>query len=98
MSERHQPLLRRLPWRIGRVLFWAGIAVIAAFGVVFMFANYPWFGVGVVLVTLLLVAHSERRRRLNQRASESARRRGRAQLDLSNELDPPTESHRDAVS
>ena len=98
MSERQQPLLRRLPRRIGDVLLWAGFAVIAAFGVVFTFANSPWFGVGVVLVTLLLVAHSERRRRLKQRASESARRRSRAQLDLSTGLDPSRESHRDAVS
>jgi hypothetical protein len=77
---------------------WTGLAVILAFGVVFTFANYPWFGGVVVSVTLVLLAHAERRRRLNQRASESARRRSRAQLDLSKGLDPPTESHRDAVS
>ena len=87
MSKEQRPRLRRLPRQIGRALFWAGIAVIAAFGVVFTFANYPWFGVSVVLVTLLLVAHWERRRRQNQRASESARRRSRAQLDRSKELD-----------
>jgi hypothetical protein len=35
------------------VLFWTGLLVLAAFGIVFTFANYPWFGIGVVLVSLL---------------------------------------------
>jgi hypothetical protein len=77
MSERQQPLLKRLPRRIGSVLLWAGLLLIAAFGVVFTFANYPWFGVGVALVILLLTGYSERKRRARQEAREMARRRDR---------------------
>lgn len=70
------------------MLLWTGLLVLAAFGIVFTFANYPWFG--VVLVSLLLIAHSERIRRRNQRASEGARRRDRArQRDLPDPWDPP---------
>ena len=81
------------------MLFWAGLLVLGAFGIFFTFANYPSFGIGVVLVVLLLTAYSERRRRANQRASESARKRDRARgRDLSHGQDQPDGPHGDATT
>jgi hypothetical protein len=69
------------------------------FGIVFTFANYPLLGAGIVLVTLVAIAYSERRRRANRRASESARRRDRLQWgELPGLLDPPDEPHGDATT
>lgn len=63
---------------------WATVLVLGAFGIYFTFANYLWFGIGVVLVALLLTAYSERNRRKEQRARESVRRRDRVRSgDLS---------------
>jgi hypothetical protein len=70
---RHGRLLRR----VGSVLFWTAVAVLGIFGLYFSFANYPWFGVAVVLAALLLIGYSERKRRATQRAAETARRRAR---------------------
>ena len=72
---RKQPqprLVERLLRRGGSLLLWAGVLVLAAFGIVFSFANYPWFGTAVVLLTLLAIGYSERRRRI---AHEARRRR-----------------------
>jgi hypothetical protein len=59
------------------VPIWGGVLVLGAFGTYFTFANYPLFGIGVVLVGLILAAQSERRRRRRQRDRESVRRRDR---------------------
>jgi hypothetical protein len=64
---------------------WTGLIVLGTFGVYFSFANYPAFGVGVVLSILLLIGSAERSRRGRQRALERARRRDRTQnRDASN--------------
>jgi hypothetical protein len=60
-------------------LLWAGALVLAAFGIVFSFANYPWFGTAIVLLTLLAIGRSERRRRI---AHEARRRRQAQSRDL----------------
>jgi flagellar biosynthesis component FlhA len=70
-------MLEQLMRRVGSVLFWAGVLVLGGFGVVFSFANYPWFGIGVVLLILLLAGYRERRRRTAQKARDTARRRDR---------------------
>jgi hypothetical protein len=71
------------------VLFWVGVLLIGAFGVVFTFTNYPLLGIGIVLVALLLIASWERRRRRAHRALVVARRQARTRrLDRSNGLDP----------
>jgi hypothetical protein len=75
--KRPQQLLERLMRRVGSVLFWAGVLVLGAFGIFFSFANYPWFGIGVVLLILLLAGYSERNRRTRQKARETARRQDR---------------------
>lgn len=62
--------------RASSALFWGGLLVLGVFGTAFTFANYPLFGVGVVLLVVLLAAYSERERRRKQRARESARRAG----------------------
>lgn len=81
------------------MLFWAGVLIIGAFGIFFTFANYPSLGVGIVLVTLVATAYSERRRRVNRRASESARRRDRMRFgDLSDGLDLPDGPHGDRAT
>jgi uncharacterized membrane protein YbhN (UPF0104 family) len=72
-------LLQRLLRPVVVVLFWAGVLVLGAFGIYFSFANYPSFGIAVVLSILLVLGYSERERRKRQRASERARRRHRAQ-------------------
>jgi uncharacterized membrane protein YbhN (UPF0104 family) len=72
-------LLQRLLRPVVAVLFWAGVLVLGAFGIYFSFANYPSFGIAVVLSILLVLGYSERERRKRQRASERARRRHRAQ-------------------
>jgi hypothetical protein len=53
------------------------MVVLGAFGVYFSFANYPVFGIGVVLLILLLTGYSEQKRRTKQKAREAARRRER---------------------
>jgi len=63
--------------RVGSVLFWTAVVVLGAFGMYFSFANYPWFGAGVVLVIVLLIGNSERKRRATQKAREAARRQHR---------------------
>lgn len=72
-QRRHGRLLRR----VGSVLLWAVVVVLGAFGIYFSFANYPWFGVAVVVLALLLVGYSERTRRAERAAAEAARRRNR---------------------
>jgi drug/metabolite transporter (DMT)-like permease len=70
--------------RVGSVLYWAGALVLAAFGIVFAFANYPLVAVGIVLVLLAVIGYADRQRRVKQRESERARRRARARTgDLS---------------
>jgi hypothetical protein len=76
-SKPPQPRHHRFLRRVGSVLFWTAVVVLGAFGIYFSFANYPWFGVAVVLLALLLVGYSEWRRRAAQRAAEAARRRSR---------------------
>ena len=46
------------------MLLWAAVLLLAAFGIVFTFANYPWIGAALVLLTLLAIGYSERRRRI----------------------------------
>jgi len=65
---------QRLFRRVGSVLLWTTLALLGLFGAYFSFANYPWFG---ALVVLLLIAHSERKRRATQEARDTARRRER---------------------
>jgi heme exporter protein D len=50
------------------------VLVLGAFGIVFSFANYPWFGIAVALLILLAIGYSQRRRRIAQKT----RRRQRA--------------------
>jgi hypothetical protein len=59
------------------LLFWLGLLVLAAFGIVFSLTNYPAFGIADVLLILLVVGTSERRRRQRRRAAERARIRAR---------------------
>lgn len=63
--------------RVVSVLSWTVALVLGAFGIVFSFANYPWFGIGVVLVVVLLIGYAERTRRTKQQATEAARMRDR---------------------
>lgn len=76
-AVRRQPPVGRLLRRVGSVMFWSLLLVLGAFGTYFSFANYPAFGVGVLLVVLLLTVSMERQRRARRRASD-ARRRARA--------------------
>ena len=62
------------------MLLWALLVLLGAFGTYFTFANYPWFGAAVLLLALLLIARTERKRRATQRARETARRRNRPSL------------------
>ena len=60
--------------------------MLGTFGAVFSFANYPLFGLGTVLVILLLITRSERKRRSRHSAWERARERDRVQgHDLSSD-------------
>jgi uncharacterized RDD family membrane protein YckC len=61
------------------VLSWTVVLVLGAFGFVFSFANYPLFGIGVLLVVLFLAGYSERTRRAQQHARHAARMRERNQ-------------------
>jgi hypothetical protein len=72
-------LLERLLRRVVAVGLWAGLVVLGAFGIYFSFANYPSFGIAVVLSIVLALGYSERRRRKRQRAWERARRQQRTQ-------------------
>jgi len=76
-SERLRPLVGRLVRRVVSVLTWTGGLLLGAFGISFSFANYPSFGIGILLLILLAIGYSERRRR-KRRASERAMRRDRA--------------------
>jgi membrane-bound ClpP family serine protease len=76
-SKSPQPRQRRVLRRVGSALVWAVVVLLGAFGVVFSFANYPWFGASVVALFLLLVGYSEQTRRRAQRAREAERRRNR---------------------
>jgi hypothetical protein len=82
--EWQPPTRGRLLRRVGSALTWGGVLLLGAFGIYFTFANYPLFGVGVVLAMLLLTAYRERKRRSRQRASERVRREARTRSrDLS---------------
>ena len=70
--------LGRLGHGLGAVLLAAALLALVALGVVFAFANHPWFATAVVAVTLLVVAESERRRRRERDARERERARTRA--------------------
>jgi membrane-bound ClpP family serine protease len=72
-SESPQLRQRRFLRRVGSALFWAAIVLLGAFGIIFSFANYPWFGATVVVLILLLLGYSEQKRRTAQRAREAAR-------------------------
>jgi hypothetical protein len=72
-------LLERLLRRVVAVGLWAWLVVLGAFGIYFSFANYPSFGIAVVLSIVLALGYSERRRRKRQRAWERARRQQRTQ-------------------
>jgi hypothetical protein len=77
-SERLRLRVGRLVRRVVSVLTWAGGLALAAFGVVFSFANYPSVAISVVLLILLAIGHSERRRRQKWNAWERARKQDRA--------------------
>jgi hypothetical protein len=64
--------------RVVSVLAWACLLVLGAFGVVFSFANYPLYAVGLVVLILGLAGHAERTRRTRQQARDAARMRARA--------------------
>jgi hypothetical protein len=64
--------------RLLRRVGWAGVLVLGAFGVYFSFANYPWFGIAALSAIILSIGYSERQRREELKASESARRQSRA--------------------
>lgn len=70
--------LERLLRRAGSVVFWAVVVVLGVFGIYFAFANYPWFGSGLVLLILLSAGSAERKRRTKHEAREAARQRDRA--------------------
>jgi heme exporter protein D len=74
---RRRPLLERFLRRVISVLSRAGLVVLAAFGTYFSFANYPAFGIAVVLSILLLIGYAERSRRARERALARVRRRDR---------------------
>ncbi len=76
-SQRTQPRHEQFLWRVGSVLLWATVVVLGAFGLYFSFANYPWYGAASVLLTLLLVAYSERMRRATQKTRAATRRQHR---------------------
>jgi hypothetical protein len=98
-SKRGQPTRGPLLRRAGTAMFWGGVLVLGAFGTYFTFANYPLFAAGVVLVLLLLTVYSERKRRRELRAWESARRRDRIRsIEPLERLDAPTRSRRDATT
>ena len=67
-KQRQPRLIERLLRRSGSLLLWVCGLVLAAFGIVFTFANYPWFGAAAVLLTLLAIGYSERRRRIAHQA------------------------------
>ena len=54
--------MERLLHRVVSILCWAAVAFLGAFGIYFTFANYPAFGIAVVLAFVLGVAYAERRR------------------------------------
>ncbi|HLY87267.1 MAG TPA: hypothetical protein VKO84_12280 [Gaiellaceae bacterium] len=92
METAFTPEPRRTPHgrflrRVGSVLIWSAALFLGLFGIVFTFANYPWLGVGALLLLALLAAHSERRRRERRAArAERARERSRAEhRSLSND-------------
>lgn len=62
--------------RAGSVLYWTAVVVLGAFGVFFAFANYPFVGIAIVLLILLLTGFSEWKRRGRQKARAEARRGG----------------------
>lgn len=76
-EPRHNPL-RRFLRLAGWLLLWATVLVLGLFGIVFSFANYPWFGIGIVLLICLLVGYSERKRRERRAWAERLRERNRA--------------------
>jgi heme exporter protein D len=59
------------------VLLWAGVLVLGAFGIVFSFANYPWFGTAVTLLILLAIGYAQRKRRIAQKTRRRQRARSR---------------------
>ena len=54
--------MKRLLHRVASVLSWTIVLFLGAFGIYFTFANYPAFGIAVVLAFVLGVAYAERRR------------------------------------
>jgi heme exporter protein D len=62
-------------------VLWAGVLVLGAFGIIFSFANYPWFGIAAALLILLAIGYSQRRRRI---AQKTRRRRRARRGDLFN--------------
>ncbi len=69
----------RLLRRVGSVLLWVGALLLAAFGIYFSFANYPWLSIGVLVLIVILLTYSEQRRRARQKARDVARHHARAQ-------------------
>jgi apolipoprotein N-acyltransferase len=76
-SKPPQPRHERFLRRVGSVLLWTAVVLLGAFGIYFSFANYPWFGAAVVVLILLLVGYSERKRRATQKARDAERRQHR---------------------
>lgn len=64
--------------RAGSALAWLAALVLGLFGIVFTFVNYPWIGVGMVLLLFALVGSSERKRRERRARVDRARERNRA--------------------
>lgn len=76
--KRPPSLPGRLLRRVGSALFWTAVLVLGAFGVYFSFANYPWPSLGVLVLILVAIGYSERKRRARQKTLEAARDRARA--------------------
>jgi hypothetical protein len=74
-SSRSQRDYGRLVRRPLSLLAHLMLFVLALFGVVFSFANYPWLAVCLALLILLVVGDGERRRAKARRERDRARRR-----------------------
>jgi hypothetical protein len=68
----------RLLKRAGSLLLWIGVLILAAFGIAFSFANYPWLESCIVLCMLTALGYSERRRRIAAETTKRGRARNRA--------------------
>lgn len=69
--------------RASSALYWGGVLVLGVFGTAFTFANHPLFGVGVVLLVVLLAAYQS-----GNGEGSSARGRVRGERERNRSRDP----------